>query len=272
MLKIGAFALLASLALNAVAQNAVPATLWYEAGHVALTLIDAPRGLTASWRFDRADNDDVRIVKEERRGAAKVSGTLLSVCGDQALVFKDIVPARLHELQEFDEPVLHLQLTLRLLARALPQGPVAMGEQMAIDVGDDQNTLRVRKDHRARMEFGAPWRARGNVHRGSGGDIRFDLDFAYGGSEAKTGHGALKLAGVWQRQSGLRALPDTFALAGWRVHRVDTVAEMVGGNTVLGNVAMTTPLQFATLGELRQRIEQRWDTGPRALKQFECKR
>ena len=272
LLKIAAFAVLASLALNAGAQNAAPATLWREAGHVELTVVDAPRAATASWRFDRADNDDVRIVKEERRGAAKVSGTLLSVCGDQALAFKDLVPAPLHELREFDEPVLHLQLTLRLLARALPQGPKDMGEQVTIDVGDDQNALRVRKDHRARMEFGAPWRARGNVHRGSGGDIRFEFDFAYGHSEAKNGRSALKLAGVWQQQSGMRSLADSFPLAGWRVHRVDTVAETVGGNTVLGNVAMTKPLKFATLGELRQRIEQRWDSGPRALKQFECKR
>ena len=165
-----------------------------------------------------------------------------------------------------------MQLVLRLLARALPQGPLAMGEQTSIDIGDDQNTLRVRKDYRARVNFGVPWRVRGSVSRGNAGDIRFDLDFAYTDSAAKNGRPELKLAGVWRRQSGMRGLADAYTLAGWRVHRVDTVAEVAGGNTVLNNVAMTQPLQFATLGELRQRIEQRWDTGPRANKHFECRR
>ena len=272
MLKIAAFGVLASVALCAGAHNTAPATLWYEAGHVALTVVDAARGLTASWQFDRADNGDVRIVKDERRGAARVSGTLLSICGDQALLFKDIVPAPPGALHEMDEPVLHLQLVLRLLARALPQGPLAMGEQMSVDIGDEQNPLRVRKDYRARMDFGVPWRARGSVNRGRAGDIRFDLDFAYAGGEAINGRSEIKLAGVWRHQSGVRGLADTFALAGWRVHRVDTVAEVAGGNAVLNNVATMRPLQFATLGEVRQRIEQRWDTGPRASKHFECTR
>ena len=142
-MRMAACAVLASAALGAAAQKPAPATLWYEAGHVALTVSDASRALTASWQFDRADNGDVRIIKEERRGAEKVSGALLSVCGDQALLFKDIVPARSGELHELNEPVLHLQLVLRLLARALPQGPLAVGERMSVDISDDKNALRV---------------------------------------------------------------------------------------------------------------------------------
>ena len=267
---LAASAVLALVTLSAGAQNAAPAALWYAAGHVALTVTDAPRGLAAAWQFDRADNGDVRIVKDEQRGAARLSGTLLSICGDQALLFRDIVPAPLAELQELDEPVLHLQMALRLLARALPQGPSALGEQMDIDVDDDQNKLLLRKGPRARLEFNAPWRVRGGVARGEAGDIRFALDFTYGSGGAKNGRAGVKLAGLWRQQSGLRALDDAFALTGWRVHRVDTVAEVTGGNTVLENVAMARPLQFATLGELRRRIEQRWDTGPRAQKHFEC--
>ena len=124
--------------------------MWFSAGHIALTATDGAGGLTAEWQFDRADNGDVQIIKDERRGTAKVSGTLLSVCDDQALLFKDIVPARQHELQELNEPVLHLQLVLRLLARAMPQGLPALGAQTSIDVGDDKNTLRLRKGEYAR--------------------------------------------------------------------------------------------------------------------------
>jgi hypothetical protein len=272
LLKFAACAVLASVALCAGAQTPSPATLWYEAGHVELMVTDAPRGLAASWQFDRADNGDVRIIKEERRGASMASGTLLSVCGDQALLFKDIVPARQGELQELNEPVLHLQLVLRLLARALPQGPLALAEPVSIDIGDDENPLRVRKDFRTHMEFGVPWHARGMVSGGSAGEARFDFNFDYANGAAGKGRFGLKLAGRWQRQSSVRAFADALPLAGWRVHRVDTVAETIGGNTMLASVAMPAPLQFATLGELRQRIEQRWDSGPHARQQFECTR
>jgi len=272
LLKLAACAVLAWVPLWAAAQTPAPATLWYEAGHVQLTVTDAARGLAATWQFDRADNGDIRINKEERRDGAKAGGTLLSICGDQALLFKDIVPAPRGELHELNEPVLHLQLVLRLLARALPRGPLAMGEPVNIDIGDDQSPLRVRKDFRTHMEFGVPWQARGTVNRGGAGDIRFDLDFAYVDGAPGKDRSGLKLAGEWRRQSGVRAWADAFPLAGWRVHRVDTVAEMIGGNTYMANVAVPVPLQFANLGELRQRIEQRWDSGPRARKHFECTR
>lgn len=274
MLKAVALALLASIAsiaLNAGAQNAKPADVWFTAGHIALTATDTGNAFTGEWQFDRADNGDVRIVKDERRGAATVKGTLLSVCDDQALLFKDIVPSRQQELSEMNEPVLNLQLLLRLLARAMPQGLPAIGTQTAIDVGDDKTTLRVRKGYSARKDFAAPWRARGSAARGSAGEIKFDLVLTYATENAPGKQSELKFAGVWQQDSRLKALDNEFSLAGWRVHRVDTIATVVGGNTVLDPVSMTTPMQFATLGDMRARIERWWDPNVKAPKRAECK-
>jgi hypothetical protein len=270
MLKIAALAVLVSVVLEAGAQNPAPPSLWYDAGHVALTVSDSG-GIDAAWQFDRADNGDIRIIKEERRGAATVSGALMSICNDQALLFKDIVPARRRELQELNVPVLHLQLVLRLLARALPQGPPAAATQAGIDVADDKNTLRLRKDYSARKDIGAPWRARGNASRGADGEVRFEMVVTYAVDQAPGRQSELKLAGVWQQQSRVKAIDNAFALAGWRVHRVDTVAEVVAGNTMLDPVAMTTPLQFATVGDVRSRIERWWDPDPKAPKRAECR-
>ena len=71
--------------------------------------------------------------------------------------------------------------------------------------------------------------------------------------------------------SRFKAIDNASNLAGWRVHRVDTVAEVVGGNTVFDPVAMTTPLQFATLGEVRARIGRWWDPDVKAPKRAECR-
>jgi hypothetical protein len=265
-----AFAVLASIAAGAGAQNSKPADVWFSAGHVALAA-SAPAGaIAAEWQFDRADNGDVRLAKKERRGNADVSGVVLSVCGDQALLLKDIVPAPRRELQELNEPVLYLQLALRLLARAMPDGLPVAGSETAIDLGDEKITLRLRKGYSARKDIGAPWRARG-VARRSATDVRFEFLITHTGDEPPHRQSELKLSGVWQQQTRMPRLDNAYNLTGWRVHRVDTVAEIVGGNTVFDAVARTTSLSFATLGDVRASIGRGWDPNVKAAQRTECK-
>jgi hypothetical protein len=265
------FAVLALAALHAEAQNPPPSTLWYAAGHVELSVTNPAGGFTAAWQFDRADNGDIRIVKQEQRGASKVSGTLLSVCGDSALALKDIAPVRRHELQELDEPVLHLQLVLRLLARALPLGPLAVGTETGIDLGEQKIPIRVSKGSGVRRDFDAPWHVRGKVSRGAAGNVSYELVFSHADGGANDRRSELKLAGVWEQLSHARVLDNSLALADWQVYRVDTIATMVGGNARMDTVAVSRPLRFATLGELRTRIERMWDADPKARQQTECK-
>jgi hypothetical protein len=263
-----AFAVMASVACGAAAQTSKPADVWYSAGHIGLTATGA--GLNAEWQFDRANNGDVRLVKNERRDSARISGTILSVCDDRALVFKDITPAPRHEMQELNEPVLHLQLTLRLLARAMPDGLPAAGSDIAIDTGDDKTTLRLRKNFSARKDIGAPWRARGSARR-TGSEVRFEIAVTYAGDNPPHPRQDLKLAGVWSQQSRAAGLDNALNLSGWRVHRVDLVSENVGGNIVMDTVANTTPLTFATLGDVRARIGRSWNPNVKAPQHTTCK-
>jgi hypothetical protein len=270
MPKSAVFFLLAAIALNAGAQSSKPADVWLSAGHIHLTAADAASGLSAEWQFDRADNGDVRLIKNERRSSGTVSGTLLSVCSDQAILFKDMVPASRHELRELDEPVLHLQLVLRLLARAMPDGLPRDGSETAIDIGDDKTTLRLRKGHSARKDIGAPWRARGTARR-RGSDVRYDLAVSYAGDNPPHPRMELKVAGLWSAQSRVKALDNALNLAGWRVHRVDIESDVVGGNTVFDSVARTAPLTFATLGDVRAAIGRSWNPNAKAAQRMECK-
>ncbi|MEO7726964.1 MAG: hypothetical protein ABIS45_06895 [Burkholderiales bacterium] len=270
MSRVAVFALVALLALNARAQNPNPAQVWYNGSHIELKVIDAGAGLAAEWRFDRANNGDVRLIKDERRGSARVSGTLMSVCGDQALLFKDIVPARMHELQELNEPVLHLQLVLRLLARAMPQGLPAAGTQTAIDAAEDKNALRVRKAYRARKDFGAPWRVRGVANRRATGEVAFDMVLTFTPENASGKPAEIKLTGVWEQQSRMPVVDNAFDLRDWRVHRVDPFAEVVAGFTHVEFEAKTAPLKFANMGEVRAAIERSWDPNIKASRRSVC--
>ncbi len=270
MPKKALFLLLALVAFGTSAQTPKPADVWLSAGHIELTATNAGGGLIAEWQFDRADNGDVRLIKNERRGSDKVSGTVLSICADQAILFKDFVPTSRHELRELDEPVLHLQLVLRLLARAMPEGLPRDGSDTAIDIGDEKTTLRLRKGHSARKDIGAPWQARGMARR-SGSDVRYDFLVNYAGDDPPHPRVELKLAGLWSAQTRVRALDNSLNLAGWRVHRVDMLTELVGGNTVFDSVARTAPLTFATLGDVRAAIGRWWDPNVKAVQRTECK-
>ena len=97
----------------AQAQSPSPAAQWYRAGSVTLRLSDTARDFTAAWQFDRADNGDNRVIREERRSGANINGVVMTVCDDSALLIKGIRPEPLHEMRELDEPVLQLQLLLR---------------------------------------------------------------------------------------------------------------------------------------------------------------
>lgn len=270
-MKLAFFAALAFTALGAHAQSPSPATLWYNAGHVELSVINPAEEFTAAWQFDRADNGDIRIIKKEQRGTNKIDGTLLSICDDHALLVKDIVPARRQAMQELDEPVLHLQLALRLLARAVPQGPAAVGAETAIGINEAKTPLRVRKGNTVRRDFPAPWQAHGEVGLAAPDSIRFDLAFSHAAVNPAGRRDELKLSGVWRQKSGAFAFDNAFAIADWQVYRVDTVVNFVGGNAELDPLLVPKPLRFQTLGELRARIERDWDISPGARKQLECK-
>lgn len=266
MLKWAACAFLV-LSASAHAQNSKPADVWFTAAHIELDATGA--GVAAEWQFDRADNGDVRLTKRERRPGGNINGTLLSVCEDRALAFKDILPARGRELMEINEPVLHLQLALRLLARAMPAGIPAAGSDIPIDLVEDKNTLRLRKAYSARKDIGAPWRVRGTARR-TGEDVRFELAINYTGDDPPHPRIDLKLAGLWSRQTRGQTLDNALRLAGWRIHRVDNVAELVAGNTVVDLAANPTPLKFETLGELRAAIGRNWNPNVKAARVNEC--
>ena len=97
----------------AQAPKAAPAAEWYRAGHVTLRIADAARDFNATWQFDRADNGDNRVIRDERRAGVALNATVMTVCDDLALLMQGVAPVPRREMRELEEPVLHLQMLLR---------------------------------------------------------------------------------------------------------------------------------------------------------------
>jgi len=253
------------------AQNQSPPTApWFMAGHISLEVTDPEAALIASWQFDRAENGDIRIVKQEQHGSTKIAGTLMSICDDQALLFKNIAPPQHHEMSELDQPILLLQLVLKLLARAQPQGPQAVIAASTIDVSDEKTPLRVHKGN-VKRDFAAPWQAHIVVERGLADSVKFKIVFSYTANVVAARNAMISAEGVWRQTSDTPVLDDVFSLENWRIYRVDTVANSVAGNAQFNPKIISSPMHFKTIGELRSRIERNLSENLRARKQFICK-
>lgn len=248
-----------------------PAAEWYRAGHVTLNLADTARDFKAVWQFDRADNGDNRVLREESRSGKNLKGSVMSVCQDQALVMQGITPARGNELRELDDPVLHLQMVLRLLARAVPAGPASLSGERSVAIEEPAAILRVRKGVSARRDFEAPWRVSGKIARSAGGDVSFDLVFNHAGVKPQDARTELTLSGTWREQSEVPGFADAMKIEDATVFRVDTVAQEVGGHIEIDLVSATKPLRYATLGHLRRHIERVWSPNPNVPPAMRCR-
>lgn len=251
------------------AQSPRPGAAWYEAGHVLLGVTEPAVGFSGSWQFDRADNGDVRVIKDEQRVGTSVSGTVMSVCNDRALLIKGLKPARKKELAELDGPVLMLQLALRLLERGMPQGPTAVENSANFDLSETVNAIRVSKGTSVRAEFLAPWRLRGKVERIAPDQFKFDLVFVYANRTAADRRFEMNLVGLWQKASRVAVFEQEMPITDWQVYRVDVVSRIESGTAVFGQGVIPAVVRFRNLGQLRARLERNWD--PAGGRQMECK-
>lgn len=252
------------------APKSSPAMEWYRAGHVTLRLADSAGDFNATWQFDRADNGDNRVIREERRGDKLSNGTVMTVCDDLALLMTGVKPERRHEMREIDDPVLHLQLLLRLLARAAPEGPAAVAGERNAEFREPSAAIRVRKGMDVRLDFDAPWQARVRATRQTDGGIAFDVAFRYAGSKAAAPRD-LNMTGLWRQETLAHSFADAMAIADWQVFRVDPVPMTTGGNVRIEFTATTTPLHYETLGDLRRHIERSWSPNPKVARIMQCK-
>jgi hypothetical protein len=150
-----------------------PGAAWYRGNLITLDASEPKAGFKARWSFERTAGNDIRLVLDEQRKAGPQSGTVL-IIGQKALLTRDLVLARQGALMPaVDGPTLLLNLTLRLLERAVPDGPQALGRERTIAVKDEQQPLSIETPSAAGT-FLPPWQLTGKVLR-KGEVVEFDL-------------------------------------------------------------------------------------------------
>jgi hypothetical protein len=264
--------LLAALAAALACGQARPAqTLpeaesgWAKGNRILLGVTQERAGFSAQWRFQRSARGDILIDLEESRGKRVRAGALLLV-DNAALAVRDVPLERGRELDGFNGPLLMLQLVLRVLERAAPDGPASIKRDTRVEVTEREKPIKV-TGVGTDGEFFAPWSARGLLGPAADGQIRFELEFD---STTRNGVQAYRtsVAGIWQNASPPLVLPDTMALRGWRVFQLRQAARAAGVSNAVG-LATSAPMAFANLGEVRRRVAE-WTAEAARRSRWQC--
>jgi hypothetical protein len=222
---------------------------WAEADHI---VVQTTRPNDSSyWRIElqTTPQDSARIDIEVRDDKQTEKGTILVV--ERGMATKDLTVVQGYEIDALDVPVLQTQLVLALLRRAFPRGPAAVREEDRVDITERRSRIEVAAGHAAFAVYGVPWSLRGAVRRKQGGLIEYALTFtAFVGSVSggQASRLVCQLAGMVRKLPNPFALPDSFALQGWRVFRLGPSLE----RSCLDYVARPLETPCRTVAELRQ--------------------
>jgi hypothetical protein len=233
-----------------------PAALWYRGNVITLDAAEPKVGFKAQWRFERTADNDIRLVLDEQRKVGPQRGTMM-IIGQQALLTRDLTLARPGSvLPAVDGPTLLLNLTLRMLERGVPEGPVAMRRERSVSLSEKTLPINIQTPS-AQGLFLPPWQLTGKVTR-KGDQFVFDLLLvSRSRTDANAAHNTV-LRGSWKNEEKTPpVLPSEMALAGWDLYAI------TGASRAVGNQAQTVhqavPRQnFATLGDLRKAMALGW--------------
>jgi len=201
------------LTASTVFAEITPATRWADPSHVTLAVEFPGEGYHADWELFRCDCGDLLVRSELNVPGDVEQGESLLVSG-RAVLSRGFAGAA--ELgSSLDAPALMMQLALRLLERAAPGGPAAIGEAEEIELNEDVSPILL-ESYSAMGGFQAPWSLRGSISPAGPSGRRFDLRFEFtagGGDDAQ--HGSMRLRGTAEFAEGEFPVPGTTGLEDW---------------------------------------------------------
>jgi len=235
---------------------ASPAAQWYRGNRVLLEVEEPAAGIKARWQFERSTANDIRLVLDEQRKAGAQRGSIMLI-GQRALLTRSLELARPGSpLPAIDGPALLLNLTLRLLERAVPGGPQSLRGERAVKIADSSVAIVV-DTPTAQGLFLAPWTLTGKVRANADG-VAFDLSLRSRSRTDPDGFHTTALRGTWRLDDvAAPAFGDDFPLEGWQLHSIQPAPVDARASAPPMWLAVPRP-GFATLGELRRALASGW--------------
>lgn len=204
-----------------------PETRWADPSSVRLDVEFPGNGYHATWDLHRCDCGDLLVWSELSVPGETETGETLLVAG-RAILSRGFGQHQEELGASLDAPALMMQLTLRLLERASPAGPSAIGEATDVAVDDEISPIHLDSGGAA-GSFIAPWSVRGNIQPVGDSQRRFDLQFRFStGNPGEELAGSMRLSGLAEYADSEFPLAPSSSLEGWQLNWRDEADPAAG--------------------------------------------
>jgi hypothetical protein len=227
---------------------------WEQFNNVALESTDPQQSYKTKWKFELAENSDLKISVDERSGKEKRLGEIMMISG-RALLVNGLKPKKESELDLLDGPVLMCQLAINLLHYAFPEGPESVVKNTPFALTEEFRSIIIASPNSTSF-FPPPWKVNGSVNPADG-SVAFDLKFSFKPEASKTsGDSEIWFKGIWEHAKTPNHFSDSMSLKDWTVSIIDPESAKVGSSNADDAVPRKVISGYRTLGDLRKFIAQ----------------
>jgi hypothetical protein len=225
-------------------------TAWQEFNSFTLRVTVSGKPGYYQWqgRFDK-ETHDIQIDVENSEEGALVSGKILMI-GGRVMAMKGPIAKPGYELDGLDAAALELQLVMKSLGRALPDGPATVKSTQHVDYSDSKIGIKVATQSADAM-IQAPWRVVGDLKHAEPDVVQYDLTLTSGDGLGK--ENTVGFSGRLFNSPNTR-IDDKLSLENWKLFDVGPQSHKQGDSTIIGYGATATTV-YRTVADVRKKVE-----------------
>jgi hypothetical protein len=226
---------------------------WEQFNNVVLESTDIQKSYQTKWKFELAENSDLKISVDERSGQESRLGEIMMISG-RALLISGLKPKEENELDLLDGPVLMCQLAINLLHYAFPEGPKSVVKNTPFALTEEFRSIIIASPNSTSF-FPPPWKVSGSVNP-IDGSVAFDLKYSFKPEANNAGNSEIWFKGIWEHAKTPNHFSDSMSLQDWTVSIIDPETEKVASANADDALPRKVISGYRTLGELRKFIAQ----------------
>jgi hypothetical protein len=198
------------------------------------------------------DNDigDIQIDIEITQAGTTKRGKIMMI-GGRVMATQGPIAKPGYEIDALDGAILQLQLVTKLLGRSIPEGPATIKSSQHVDFADSKTGVEIATPSAGGM-MPAPWRLVGELKKGQGDVIEFDLAFTFPSGEGK-GTTTMSFTGRLFNAINTK-VDDQMELATWNLFGVGPQSRKQGDATIIDYSAAPETNTYKTVADVRQKL------------------
>lgn len=201
-------------------------------------------------RFDK-ETGDIAVDVEQAEGSSVKKGKILMI-GGRIMATEGPIVERGYEIDTLDGAVLNLQLVVKALGRAFPNGPASINTAQKVDFSDAKTGIQIATASAGGM-IQAPWRLVGELKRDESDGIQYDLTLTAAGANKKD-KGTFRMSGKLFNGAQTR-IDDQLKLDAWILYGVGVQSRKEGNATIFDYSAAPTKSTYRTVADVRKKLE-----------------